>query len=59
MPVFARTAVQETLQPSLTFCMVLESKETKVDQDPVRMFENDFAWIKVCAEFTNQSVILR
>jgi hypothetical protein len=39
---FARTAVQETLQPYPTFCMVLEPKETKNDQDPARMFENDF-----------------
>lgn len=42
MSMFARTAVQETLQPYPTFCMVLEPKETKNDQDPARMFENDF-----------------
>jgi hypothetical protein len=29
------------------FLIVLESKETKVGQDPVRRLENDFTWIKM------------
>lgn len=37
MSVFAHTAVQETLQSYPTFYTVLESKETKVDQDPANV----------------------